>query len=99
MRSVPEIINVIEACELEMQNTFFIYKPTWELITKALNWSLGKSAIDINNRIVICGAKRDRTRMKMLKNNWQLIIETLKWVLEETETDPIQSRKDLIPFA
>ena len=89
----------IDECEQLMAMTFFIYKPTWQLITKALTWSTGKTAIEINNRIVICGARRDRERMKMIKSNWQLIIETLKWVLEETTTDPIEARKDLIPFA
>ena len=99
MRSVPEIMNVIEAAELQSAETFFIYKPTWDLIILALNWSLGKTAIEINNRIVICGAKRDRGRMEIMKNKWQLIIETLKWVMEETDTNPIEARKDLIPFA
>ena len=99
MRSAPEIMNVIEAAETRSEARFGIYRATWNLIIKALKWSLGKTAIEINNRIVICGAKRDRTRMRMLKNNWQLIIETLKWVMEETDIDPIQSRRDLIPFA
>lgn len=89
----------IDECEQLMAKSFMIYRPTWQLITKALEWSFLKTAIEINNRIVICGARRDRTRMMMLKNNWQLLIETLKWVLEESDTDPIQSRKDLIPFA
>lgn len=89
----------IDECEQLMANTFMIYKPTWQLIIGALRWSIGKTAIDINNRIVICGARRDRTRMKILRSNWQLIIETLKWVLEETDIDPVDSRKDLIPFA
>ena len=89
----------IDECEQLMAKAFMIYKPTWQLITKALTWSIGKTAIEINNRIVICGAKRDRQRMKMLKNNWQLIIETLKWVLEETDIDPLESRRNLIPFA
>ena len=90
---------MIDQCEQLAAKTFFVYRATWELITKALSWSIGKTAIEINNRIVICEAKRDRTRMKMLRNNWQLIIETLRWVFEETDIDPIESRKDLIPFA
>lgn len=89
----------IDQCEQLMAKGFFLYKATWQLITKALKWSIGKSAIQINNRIVICGAKKEQQRLALMKNNWQLIIETLKWVLEETDTDPIQSRKDLIPFA
>lgn len=89
----------IDECEQLMANTFMIYKPTWKLITKTLSWSIGKTAIEINNRIVICGARRDRVRMRLIRNNWQLIIETLRWVLEETETDPVESRRDLIPFA
>ncbi len=89
----------IDECEQLMANTFMIYKPTWTLIIKALSWSIGKTAIEINNRIVICGARRDRHRLKSIRNNWQLIIETLRWVLEETGTDPVESRKDLIPFA
>lgn len=88
----------IAECEQLMANSFMVYKPTWQLITKALSWSIGKTAIEINNRIVICGARRDRQPMRMIKSNWQLIIETLKWVLEETDVDPIDSRKDLIPF-
>ncbi len=89
----------IDECEQLMANTFMIYKPTWQLIIKALQWSIGKTAIEINNRIVICGARRDRQLMKSIKNNWQLIIETLRWVFEETDIDPVASRKDLIPFA
>ncbi len=89
----------IDECELLMAETFMIYRPTWQLIIKALAWSIGKTAIEINNRIVICGARRDRQRMKTMKRNWQLISETLKWVLEETDIDPIESRKELIPFA
>lgn len=89
----------IDECEQLMAESFMVYKSTWQLITKALSWSIGKTAIEINNRIVICGAKRDQTRPQLMKNNWQLIIETLKWVLEETDTDPIEARKDLIPFA
>ena len=89
---------MIDQCEKRAANVFHIYRQTWQLIIKALSWSIGKTAIEINNRIVVCGAKRDRQRMKLLKNNWQLIIETLKWVLEETDIDPIESRKDLIPF-
>ena len=92
------ILLKIDECERLSAETFFIYKPTWNLIISALKWSLGKTAIEINNRIVICGAKRDRTRMEIMKNNWQLISETLKWVMEETETNPIESRKVLIPF-
>lgn len=89
----------IDQCERLAADTFYIYKPTWQLIIKALSWSIGKTAIEINNRIVICGAKRDRDRFKIMRNNWQLIIDTLKWVLEETDIDPIDSRKALIPFA
>lgn len=89
----------INQCEQLAAKTFMIYRPTWGLITKALSWSMGKTAIEINNRIVVCGAKRDRPPMSLLKNNWQLIIDTLKWVLEETDIDPIDSRKALIPFA
>ena len=89
----------IDECEQLMANTFMIYKPTWMLITGSLMWSMEKTAVEINNRIVVCGARRDRQRMKSIKNSWQLIIETLKWVLEETDIDPVDSRKDLIPFA
>ena len=89
----------IDECEQLMAMTFMIYKPTWQLIIGALRWSIGKTAIEINNRIVICGARRDQMRMKSLRSNWQLIIETLKWVFEETDIDPVDSRKDLIPFA
>lgn len=99
MISEHERLLKIDECELLMQDTFMIYRSTWQLIIKALTWSIGKTAIEINNRIVICGARRDRQRMKIMKRNWQLIIETLKWVLEETDIDPIESRKELIPFA
>ena len=85
----------LDECEQLMAKAFMIYRPTWQLITKALSWSIGKTAIEINNRIVICGAKRDQNLLLLMRNNWQLIIETLKWVLEETDTDPIQARKDL----
>ena len=99
MRSVPEILNVIEACELEMHGTFLIYKPTWELITKALNFCLGKTKEEIMTRRGKCRYRQGQMKINSMKNHWQLIIETLDWVLEETDIDPIQSRRKLIPFA
>jgi hypothetical protein len=92
-------LSKIDECEQLAASTFHIYKPTWDLIIKALTWSIGKTAIEINNRIVVCQAKRDQARYQIMKNNWQLIIETLRWVFEETDIDPIESRKALIPFA
>ena len=99
MRSVPEIINVIEAAELRIAETFFIYKPTWKLIISALNWSLGKTDEEIMTRRGKCRYKQSQHKNKQMKNNWQLIIESLDWVLEETAIDPIQARRNLIPFA
>lgn len=90
---------MIDQCEYLSIETFFIYRPTWQLITKALTWSMGKTSEEIIVRIGICRYKQGHAKLKLMKNNWQLIINTLRWVLEETETDPIQSRKDLIPFA
>ena len=90
---------MINQCEQLAGDAFFIYKATWSLIMSALNWSMHKTEYEIKKRIEICEMKRDRSRFSGLGNNWQLIIETLKWVLEETDVDPIESRKDLIPFA
>jgi hypothetical protein len=89
---------MIDEAEYQSAKTFFIYKATFTLITKALNWAEGKTIEEIQKRIIVCEGKRDKGR-KILACNWQLIIETLRWFIEETDTDPIQSRLDLIPFA
>ena len=98
MRSAPEIMNVIEAAEFGSQGTFFIYKPTFDLIISPLNFSLGKTREEIEKRIIICEGKREKSK-KILKNNWQLIIDSLRWVIEELDIDPLESRRNLIPFA
>ncbi len=89
----------IDECERLAADTFYIYRPTWQLITKALSWSMEKSKFEIKKRIEVCEMKAGSTRMKILRNNWLLVIETLKWVLEATDIDPLDSRKALIPFA
>ena len=99
MRSAPEILNVIEAAELRSADAFLIYRPTWNLIISALNWSLGKTDEEIMTRRGKCRYKQDQAKNQQMKNHWQLIIESLDWVLEETETNPIEARKGLIPFA
>ena len=94
-----DILLKIDECEILSANTFFIYRPTWNLIISALKWSIGKNEYEIKKRIEVCEMKIDPSRFNMLGNNWRLIIQTLRWVLEETELDPIEARKDLIPFA
>ncbi len=98
MRSAPEIMNVIESAEFDSQETFFIYKPTFDLIIKPLNFSLEKTREEIEKRIIICKGKREQSN-PILKNNWQLIIDSLRWVIEERDIDPLESRRILIPFA
>jgi len=98
MRTAPEILNVIEAAKLGSAESFFIYKPTWDLIIKPLDWSLGKTAKEIQTRIEKCIEKQDQSP-GILRNQWQLTIDTLKWVIEETDIDPLESRRNLIPLA
>ena len=86
---------MIDQCELLSADTFFIYRSTWDLITKALSWSMQKTVYDIQKRIEVCEVKRGTSRFNMRGKNWQLIIETLKWVIEKTETDPIEARTAL----
>lgn len=98
MRSAPEIMNVLEAAKLCSAESFFIYKPTWNLIISPLEWSLGKSRDEILYRISVCRDKQ-KNSLKILSCTWQLIIDSLKWVLEETDIDPLESRRNLIPLA
>ena len=98
MRSAPEILNVIEAAKVGSAKYFFIYKPTWNLIISPLDWSLGKAYHEIQTRIEKCIEKQDQSP-GILVNQWQLTIDTLKWVIEETDIDPLESRRNLIPLA
>lgn len=98
MRSAPEIMNVIEAAKLGSAESFFIYKPTWNLIISPLDWSLGKAYHEIQTRIEKC-IDRKVNSPAILRNQWQLTIDTLKWVIEETDIDPLESRRNLIPLA
>ncbi len=68
----------IDECEQLMANTFMIYKPTWQLITKALSWSMEKTSAEIIVRIGICRYKQGHAKLKLMKNNWQLIIDVEK---------------------
>ena len=88
----------IDECERLSADTFFFYKPTWGLILKALNWSFGKTAEEIKTHIEKCVEKQNQSP-GILMNQWQLMIDSLKWVIEETEIDPIESRRNLIPLA
>jgi len=98
MRSAPEILNVIEAAKVGSAKSFFIYKPTWDLIISPLDWSLGKTYEEIKARIEKCIEKQDQSP-GILVNQWQVTIDTLRWVIEETDTDPLESRRNLIPLA
>jgi hypothetical protein len=73
-------------------------KPTFDLIIKSLGWSMQKTYEEIQERITVCEEKKAQAPT-LMKHNWQLIIETLRWTLEEIETDPLQSRIEVIPFA
>jgi len=98
MRTAPEILNVFEAAKLGSAESFFIYKPTWDLIISALDWSLGKTAEEIQTRISK-GIDKQIQSPKILWKQWQLMIDSLRWIIEETDTDPLESRRNLIPLA
>ena len=91
MISEDERLLMIDQCEQLSASTFFIYKATWELIIKALEWSMQKTKETVEHRIQVCYNKE--LNMPRLARNWRLIIDTLKWVIEETPIDPIESRK------
>jgi hypothetical protein len=99
LRSAAEINDVIEAAEYASQGTFFIYKPTWDLIISPLKFCLGKTKEQIMDRRGKSRYRQSQERNNLMRKNWELIIQTLSWVLEETDIDPLQSRRDLIPFA
>jgi hypothetical protein len=98
IREHSQLEALIEKCEEASAQTFFIYKPTYNLITKAVEWSFGKSELDIKKRILICEGKKNRG-ISILRPQWQLIIDTLKWIIFECDLDPMESRRQLIPLA
>ena len=98
MRSAPEIMKMRETARIFSAESFFIYKPTWDLIISPLDWSFGKTAEEIQTRIEKCIEKQDQSP-GILRNQWQVTIDTLKWIIEETDTDPLESRRNLIPLA
>ena len=89
----------IDECERLSAKTFFIYKPTWNLIISPLKWSIGKTKEEIMTRRGKTRYHQTKEKNHQKSKNWQLIIETLNWVLEDTAIDPLQSRRYLIPFA
>ena len=99
MISEHDRLLMVDEVETKGYTVGFLYRSTYALITKALKWSIAKDKLEIEKRIIICEGKREQQRMQIMKNNWQLIIETLKWVIEETETEPLESRRNLVPFA
>ena len=98
MRSAPEIMNVIEAAELGSAESFFIYKPTYDLIIKSLDWGLGKTYEEIQTKISKCIDKQIQSP-KILWKQWQVMIDSLRWIIGETDIDPLESRRNLIPLA
>ena len=89
----------IDECEQHSANTFMIYRPTWNLIISPLKWSMQKTAEEIMTRRGKTRYRQGQAKTQALWRNWQLIIETLDWILGDTEKDPIEARKYLIPFA
>jgi hypothetical protein len=87
----------IEEAKEHMEKTFLIYKPTWDLIIKPLEWSMGKTAEEIMTRRGKSRYRQDQMKSGIQKRNWQVIIETLNWVLEDTQICPIESRWSLLP--
>jgi hypothetical protein len=98
MRSGDEILLMIDEAEQASADVFFVYKATYELITSALKWSIGKTAEEIMTRRGKCRYRQKQMKRADMKNNWQLIMDTLSWVLEETEIDPLESLNILMPF-
>jgi len=92
MRTVPEIMPIIEECKRKKRYSFPPISATWQLIISVLEWSLGKTDAEIRERIK---RVRDRKRntLSILGPNWQVIISSLEWVLGEEERDPITMRK------
>ena len=99
MISDDDRLLMIDQCEQLAAKTFFIYRSTWNLIISPLKWSMEKTAEEIMTRRGKSRYQQGKEKNRQKKRDWQLIIETLTWVLEETHIDPIESRKDLIPFA
>jgi hypothetical protein len=85
----------LDEVELKKADTFFVLGPSFDLIIKALEWSMQKSEQEIRDRIEVCETKRDTGR-KLLMPNWNLIIETLRWILEEQLTEPLMLHNQII---
>ena len=91
MRTVPEIIPIIDECKYKKRRSIPPISSTWQLIISALEWSLGKTDQEIRERKKRCELRRDTARL--LASNWQVIISSLEWILGEEERDPIMMRK------
>ena len=91
MRTVPEIMSIIDDCKIKKRRSIPPISSTWQLIISALEWSFGKTDKEIRARIERCEARRDKGP-SFLKSNWQIIISTLEWVLGEEERNPITMR-------
>ena len=90
MRTVPEIMPIIDECKYKKRRSIPPISSTWQLIISALEWSLGKTDQEIRERIKRCELRRDTARL--LASNWQVIISSLEWILGEEERDPIMMR-------
>jgi hypothetical protein len=99
IRDDTQLIEKIEECEERSAETFFIYKATWNLIISPLKWARGKTRDEIMTRRGQSKYAQGQEKNRQKRDNWQLIIETLSWVLLESEIDPIDSRKMLIFWA
>ena len=90
LRTVPEIMSIIEECTRKKRYSLPPISSTWQLIVSALEWSVGKTDAEIRERIRRCELRRGTRRL--LASNWQVIISSLEWVLGEEERDPIMMR-------
>ena len=90
MRTVPEIVSIIDDCKYKKRRSLPPISSTWQLIISALEWSMGKTDKELRERILRCELRRDTARL--LTSNWQIIVSSLEWVLGEEERDPITMR-------
>lgn len=86
----------------------YVFQPSFQLVVSALKWCLGEGKKDnfvpgfgkprgeneIRARLVEC-RNRQANSLKVLTQNWQIIVASLEWVLGDSNITPLEARSQI----
>jgi len=82
-----------------------VFQPSFQLVISALKWCLGEGKKDnavpgfgkprgeneIRARLLEC-QNRQTNSIKILAQNWKIIVASLEWVLGDSDLTPLEAR-------